>query len=122
MAAADQAVGEAATSRQRFREATTSLKFQQVKMATSSLSRRRSSVLQFRMRSFKVTSNLNRVTAAEADGTSRVFETVQPEVGVAIRATLGDISRRCAARLLLYRASLRGELSTSYRNSWPPHS
>ncbi|KAH7944042.1 hypothetical protein HPB52_014810 [Rhipicephalus sanguineus] len=40
MAAADQAVGEAVTSRQRFREATTPLKFRQAKMATSSLSRR----------------------------------------------------------------------------------
>ncbi|KAH7957105.1 hypothetical protein HPB52_015297 [Rhipicephalus sanguineus] len=93
--------GEAVTSRQRFREATTSLRFRQAKMATFSL---------------------NCATAAGADGTSQVFEVVQPEVDVAIRATQGDISHRCAATLLLYSASLRREQSTSFRNNWPPHS
>ncbi|KAH7976506.1 hypothetical protein HPB52_014996 [Rhipicephalus sanguineus] len=86
--------GEAVTSRQHFREATTSLKFRQAKMVTFSRSRRWGSVLQFRMRSFKATSNLNRATAAEADGTTQVFEIVQPEVDVAICTVLGDISRR----------------------------
>ncbi|KAH8009600.1 hypothetical protein HPB51_018445 [Rhipicephalus microplus] len=92
----------------------------EAKMATSSRSRRRGTVLQSQMRSLKATSNLNCATAAEADGTTRVFEIVQPEVDVAIRATLGDISRRCAARLPLYSASLRGKLSTSYRSSRSP--
>ncbi|KAH6927402.1 hypothetical protein HPB50_003264 [Hyalomma asiaticum] len=105
-------VGEAGTSRQHVREA---------KMATFNRSRRRGSVLQFQMGSLKAISNLNRATAAGADGTRQVFEIVQPEVDVAIRATLGDISRRCAARLPLYSASLRGELSTSLRSSRPPH-
>ncbi|KAH6922462.1 hypothetical protein HPB50_014242 [Hyalomma asiaticum] len=106
-------VGEAVTSRQHVREA---------KMATFNCSRRRGSVLQFQMGSLKAIPNLNRATAAGADGTSQVFEIVQPEVDVAIPATLGDISRRCAARLPLYSASIRGKLSTSHRSSRPPHS
>ncbi|XP_037280269.2 uncharacterized protein LOC119173568 [Rhipicephalus microplus] len=92
----------------------------EAKMATFSGSRRRGTVLQSQMGSLEATSNLNCTTTVEADSTTQVFEIVQPEVDVAIRATLGDISRRCAARLPLYSASLRGELSTSYRSSRPP--
>ncbi|KAH7969011.1 hypothetical protein HPB52_013609 [Rhipicephalus sanguineus] len=117
MAGAD---GEAVTSHQHFWEATTSQKFRQAKMATFSRSHRRGPVLQFRMRSFKATSSLNHVTAAGADDTTPIFRIVQPETDVAIRATLGDISRRCAT-MTLYSTFLRGEPSTPYRNSRPLH-
>ncbi|KAH7935647.1 hypothetical protein HPB52_011160 [Rhipicephalus sanguineus] len=117
MAGADQADGEAVTSRQRFREATTPMKFRQAKMAAFSRSRRRGSVLQFRMRRFKATSNPNPPPLQKHTAPIKFSKLSSPKSTLQCVQRLGtlrvDVPQDCSCTARLFEGSCRRRTKTA---------